>query len=412
VGIETEVLLADFRRGVEYASRAGLLRDPDLLSRISTVGDHAVDSAETRQALITNVNSLASVIAPITYADLACGRDPFEAKNQAIARTMQFVLGIFALVVVVLLVYYNYAVHAEQSAIATLQGLQNVHPVDKVNALRKMIQWERALKPPPTTMFEEYHQRTSELRDLMEKIGRVSEEAGHAVELPLIPFVRYREAFPHTVPPPQLPPPPSGNAALALPVSSAAAADKVPDPPVPVDFCLVDETGNNVKLPAFASSYPAWMQDALLDTANDFCFQVRVLSDGTWGSTVKSYTMPLGFITVLQDKVALQIQWILPFLYGLLGSALFLMRYIRDVRTPVVDWLAVTMRLVLGGVSGIVIGWLANLPTMSGSSGANLSLPPLVLAFLSGYGIDALFNVLDRMNRAITLASAGKQGKD
>ena len=59
----------------------------------------------------------------------------------------------------------------------------------------------------------------------------------------------------------------------------------------------------------------------------------------------------------------------------------------------------IAMRVSLGGVAGIVIGWFTvappNLETVSSIS------VPFALAFVTGYGIDVLFTILDRVNRAL-----------
>ena len=64
------------------------------------------------------------------------------------------------------------------------------------------------------------------------------------------------------------------------------------------------------------------------------------------------------------------------------------------------EWFPVIMRVSLGGVAGIVIGWFS---AAAGSNVASTSASflPFGLAFLTGYGIDVLFNILDKLSRAI-----------
>jgi hypothetical protein len=104
--------------------------------------------------------------------------------------------------------------------------------------------------------------------------------------------------------------------------------------------------------------------------------------------------------------MSIRVTWFLPFLYGLLGSAVYMMRNVASVRTSAMEWFPIVMRLSLGGVAGIVMGWFA-----AGSSSiqttASLSVP-FALAFLTGYGIDALFNLLDRISRTLGDVSAVK----
>jgi hypothetical protein len=143
------------------------------------------------------------------------------------------------------------------------------------------------------------------------------------------------------------------------------------------------------------------MRQIFLDNASDFCFQVKVLSPNNDSALLNQnfsgFASP--FISKLKDKVSLRVEWFLPFLYGLLGSVVFMMRNIASIRTPAMEWLPVLMRVSLGGVAGIVIGWFsAAVPQGTATPAIFL---PFGLAFLTGYGIDVLFNLLDKLNRSI-----------
>lgn len=58
------------------------------------------------------------------------------------------------------------------------------------------------------------------------------------------------------------------------------------------------------------------------------------------------------------------------------------------------------MRIALGGVAGIVVGWFPSSNALSTEPVGTLSLPFMV-AFVTGYSIDALFSLLDRLGRAV-----------
>jgi hypothetical protein len=68
-------------------------------------------------------------------------------------------------------------------------------------------------------------------------------------------------------------------------------------------------------------------------------------------------------------------QWILPFLYGLLGATVFMLRNVASVRTPAMEGMPMFMRVTLGGVAGIVIGWFASNSATPMQSVSGLSLP-------------------------------------
>jgi cytochrome bd-type quinol oxidase subunit 2 len=111
----------------------------------------------------------------------------------------------------------------------------------------------------------------------------------------------------------------------------------------------------------------------------------------------------------MKDRVALRSEWILPFLYGLLGSMLFVMRAVGNIRLPAMLAMPILMRIALGGMAGIVVGWF-----LIGDPGAQSQIAfaiawPFVLAFIVGYGIEALFSILDRMNSLIADTSYSKR---
>jgi hypothetical protein len=89
---------------------------------------------------------------------------------------------------------------------------------------------------------------------------------------------------------------------------------------------------------------------------------------------------------------------VLPALYGLLGACAFVLRQLSDeigkLRFAYDRKVQYTLRLNIGMLGGLAIGWFIN-PGESGSVAASLS--PLALAFVAGYGSDLLFALLDRI---------------
>ena len=91
--------------------------------------------------------------------------------------------------------------------------------------------------------------------------------------------------------------------------------------------------------------------------------------------------------------------YILPLLYGALGAFAFILRklsdpvtkltYAHDVR--ITYW----MRLNVGALAGLAVGWFinGNSPGLTGFAG----LSPLALAFVAGYAFDPFFNALDKV---------------
>ncbi len=84
--------------------------------------------------------------------------------------------------------------------------------------------------------------------------------------------------------------------------------------------------------------------------------------------------------------------FILPVLFGTMGAVAYVIRTISDqIRTTTFfsnSPIRHMMRVALGALAGLVIGLFSGLS-------AQLSLPPLALAFLAGYGVEAVFSTFD-----------------
>lgn len=93
--------------------------------------------------------------------------------------------------------------------------------------------------------------------------------------------------------------------------------------------------------------------------------------------------------------------YLLPMLYGLLGACAFVLRKLSDE----IDKLTFandarvrySLRLNIGLLAGLAVGWFIK----PGAGDATLvSLSPLALAFIAGYGSDLFFVALDRIVQA------------
>jgi hypothetical protein len=103
--------------------------------------------------------------------------------------------------------------------------------------------------------------------------------------------------------------------------------------------------------------------------------------------------------------------YLLPMLYGLLGACAYVLRklsdeidkltYAHDARVRY------SLQLNIGLLAGLAVGWFIK----PGSGDTNLvSLSPLALAFIAGYGSDLFFAALDKVVQAFapTVGSASK----
>ena len=100
----------------------------------------------------------------------------------------------------------------------------------------------------------------------------------------------------------------------------------------------------------------------------------------------------------------------MPGLYGLLGACVYLMRdfvlvngtYALARNPTVLSMLSLSLRIALGGLAGVIIGWFW-VPSGTGPCAAMpvVSSIPFGMAFLAGFSIETLFSLLDRLNKAV-----------
>lgn len=160
-----------------------------------------------------------------------------------------------------------------------------------------------------------------------------------------------------------------------------------------------------------------------LDSRIDLDDYVQSVSCFVQSLNIADYDEPVDRqIYATRNKVHLLVSWLLPGLYGLLGACVFVMRALlrntgRDSGSGtgdarIVDMLSLLLRVSLGGLAGIIIGWFS-VPTSStaGSSAITVSSIPFGMAFLAGYGIESLFSMLDRLNKTLGQQDDGSATK-
>ena len=417
--LDIAALEHDLHMMTTYAARVGVLSDPQVLESLSAMdkgrrSNHAPDV----HALTLALNQVARAILPMTLADLRSGRDPLEPDNQRRARVLQLGLSALALITMFIIGNAMQSLRIEKTGLKALEQFQaqTMQPARKATELRKIAQFDDPLAKPnlSSDLYREklaewvalYQTRVlldtrvnaarmtadwpwSDLSDdwLVDAIARIkhmfgmSAATGEAGQLPIA----------------------DSASTLAGPLAAPAQAAAPPlQGEAGADFCVRDANGA-FRLPAASARHPDWVRNLNADSINDFCFQYEVLQPITGIGSINLTSQNLGRIGLLPDiekRVAMKSDWYLPFFFGVLGSTIFVMRNIASIRTPTMRLLPMLMRISLGGVAGIVIGWFstAALPTVESTSALSV---PFALAFLTGYAIDALFSVLDRASRVM-----------
>jgi hypothetical protein len=118
-------------------------------------------------------------------------------------------------------------------------------------------------------------------------------------------------------------------------------------------------------------------------------------------------------ISLLNSKSTLDIlsQYVLPLLYGLLGSLAYILRTlsreIHNVTFTRGSEIRYSLRWPLGMLGGVTVGLFFDTAELTGFA----AITPLGLAFLAGYGVELLFTGLDRMVSAFTGESAAERSR-
>lgn len=421
--VDAAVLMDNLRLATSYAAAAGLLKDKAVLQTLKTAEDAmAADSVPNIEALSLALSDVCAAIAPLTLVDLAAGRNPLSTDNQHRARWYQLILSLLAFGILIHIGYFMHSLQREQSVLAGIASIQEQRPREKLVALRKLAQYEAPLDER-SARNDLYHERIGELITLNDRMAATYTAAVVAEGIPLFPLsslARSVEGFVDrfaadeasdrppagpAMPPADLTPPAPGDpAAAAAPPASAQAtppaAEAVTMADLTAEPALCQRRGDGgFELPREAAGYPNWVQLVLVDALSDFCFQLNAFGDGS--DITNQSLQSLSVLPAIREKVALRVDWFLPFFFGLLGATLYVMRNVGSIRLPAVALPSTLMRISLGGVAGIAIGWFSINPADGGLvPGGNVSLP-FILAFVVGYGIDALFQILDRFNRLI-----------
>jgi len=397
-------LLVSLREAVDYATTAGLLKDAKALGALD-----AAEAARQRgeqpdlKPVSEALNDMVTLIAPLTLADLHFDRNPLSPGNQTRTRKAQFWLPLLALVLLLTIGYFMQSLRDAQSFIARVERVEGQNPDQKLAALQQMILFDNPLETskPRDTMREQYLGKVAELQRLTTELVSLSGQVGElAPELnPLSegqPYPRLKR--------------------LVASIQALWSARPVPvqipqSTPVPPGLCQVAESGD-LKLPGEWALWPQWMQRMAVDDMRNFCFKLLLQAGrvGQLSPDLGSIVPKLINATpVIRERIALRSEWILPFLYGLLGSLLYVMRAVGNIRLPAMHSMSILMRIALGGMAGIVIGWFSIGDPGGRSQVSSVIAWPFVLAFIAGYGIEALFSILDGMNSLIAGTSHAKR---
>ena len=102
--------------------------------------------------------------------------------------------------------------------------------------------------------------------------------------------------------------------------------------------------------------------------------------------------------------------WLLPALYGALGTALFFLRGFIEPSVPNPSWPQVFYRMALGGFVGTIVAWFWTPGSSDVTTPAIANLSSFTLAFIVGYSLDMFFRYLDSITLRFQQASTKPAG--
>ncbi len=384
---DIEALRSDLRLAANYAARVGLIKDDSDLYKALRDAEKALSDERTPDGayLALALSRVCDAVAPVTLADLKSGIF-YPQCPDAVKKLGRYkgVLGPLAIATMVSIGSFTVVLQEEKSLLLAIEQIPATDMGQQLTALRKFAQSNQHRQEDPMYR-DEFMRRMAEHKRIVNGLDLHSKRLQLAAMRPML--------FPFALP--------------AVTVFDAQAAAEAPAsgttlPPATGDGELCKEAADGgVEMPQGSDHLPLWIRREIREAAADFCFRLKVFSaDGSvpgWHASKPRHEE----LPTVRRNVEVGVGWVLPFLFGLLGTLIFLLRTIGDQRRRPMLPTDVLVRTALGSLGGIVMGWFfaSSSPTLQGSLGT-VSLP-LAIAFLTGYGIDILFRLLDRLSRML-----------
>jgi len=411
-------VLPDARLLARHALRTGQLAENNSLFAEIDAAVQALARGECPAVapLVAAMNRV-SAEAGITLEELHRRETATGRFSQRAALITPYLIGLLTLLLTVYLSFQSSELHKADLALREHQDLIGEHLPEKIYFAWKMYHYEKVLnvQAPTLAQLDGYQKLVADAKRLNTKLAAVRTMLIEASVMRLVPglFQVYGPCW-------------SRQVANALNAQALVVMDCTD---APVQTSSLQEA---TQLPAFAP-LPAPQASALrasetqLDPGKPLCpkstdlamVETKIDLEGYESSIqcfvhslqIADYNVPLDdSIYLVRNKLFLLVSWLLPCLYGLLGACVFLMRKLlfvnggRGLRNDarIVDLLSLVLRIALGGLAGIIIGWFW-VPTGLSSSSVSISVSsvPFGMAFLAGFSIDSLFTLLDRLNRTI-----------
>ena len=373
-----------------------------------------------------------SAAARITVSQLMRRNSPLGRLRHGADVVTPFLIGFMTLLLTLYLAFQSSELHKADLALREYQELVTERLQEKIYLAWKMYRYERVLnlKGPALAQLDGYQKLVDDAKRLYVKRDAVQQMLLDTAVIRYVPqLFQYHgpcwlQSAARTL---------NADSSVACRDATAGAAgapagllpeyvpaDKASDRKAAFDCSINHSTAGTADKVSGKLSDAAAPADNRLDL-DDY---VQSVSCFVRSLNIAAYDEPVDRqIYATRTKVHLLVSWLLPGLYGLLGACVFVMRALLrttgrragagDAR--IVDMLSLLLRVSLGGLAGIIIGWFS-VPTASsaGTSAIAVSSIPFGMAFLAGYSIESLFSMLDRLNKTLGQQDdgAGQKGVD
>jgi hypothetical protein len=409
--LSIEEVLPDARLVARHAFRSGRLPKGSKIFDEIDRATQALEAGARPSAVPLNAEKEAVLEdLGITLEQLQRRETRLGRFSHRAAQITPYLIGLLTLLLTLYLSFQSSELHKADLALREYQELVSERLPEKVYFAWKMYRYERVLnvQAPTLAHLDGYQKLVHDAKRLFGKLVAVRAMLVESAVIRYVPalFQTYGPCWSQGLSKALNSDSNGPSAECASPADAISAVGGLREEVAPVLDCPKLPDGVKGKLA---------VSDAKVDLeayeGSIACFVKSLQID-------QGYSLPLDeFIYATRNKVFLLVSWMLPGLYGLLGACVFLMRrllFVNDWRNGqgdarIVDLLSLVLRIALGGLAGIIIGWFW-VPTAltTNSSAIAVSSVSFGVAFLAGFSIDSVFTLLDKMNRAM----GATEGKD
>ena len=398
-------LLHEARTLANFAARTNTLPENSLIfdkiDELALAREH--DGHASISPLIAEMAQV-SRAAQVTVAQLMRRETPLGRFRHWSNSATPFLIGFITLLLTLYLAFQSSELHKADLALREYQDLVGERLQDKIYLAWKMYRYERVLvvKGPVLAQLDGYQKLVDDAKRLYVKRDAVQQMLLETAVIRYVPqiFQYYGPCW-------------SQNLARTLNADVSIACLMV-QPSVLPEYSADNKSALKMAAADCAVSHlqpEVADKTTSVDSKVDLDGYVQSISCFVQALNIAAYDEPVDRqIYATRNKVHLLVSWLLPGLYGLLGACVFVMRgllrntsqFMGGSETRIVDMLSLLLRVSLGGLAGIIIGWFS-VPTASSAGSASIAVSsiPFGLAFLAGYGIESLFSLLDRLNKTI-----------